>query len=241
MKLTKHGNYLYRLAHYGLINCYLIVEDDGLSIIDTGVAGTAKLLVEAAIQLQRPVRRILLTHAHGDHVGGLDALYARYPEAEVAISARDARFLAGDRSLDAGEPPAKLRGGFVETQTRPTRLLSDGDRIGPFQAVASPGHTPGQMAFFDTRDGTLFAGDAFQTQGGLAVAGQMRWRFPLPALATWHAPTALSSARKLVALEPNRLAVGHGPVLENPVEALCRTIGAFEKRLGQVGHADARV
>ena len=241
MKLTKHGDHLYRLAHYGLINCYLVVEDDGLNVVDTGVAGTAKLLEEAAIQLQRPVRRILLTHAHVDHVGGLDALHARYPEAEVAISARDARFLEGDRSLDASEPQVKLRGGFVETQTRPTRLLADGDRIGPFRAVAAPGHTPGQMAFLDTRDGTLLVGDAFQTQGGLAVAGQMRWRFPLPALATWHAPTALASARNLAALNPVRLAVGHGPVLENPVEALCRTIGAFEKRLGRVGHADARI
>ena len=239
MKLTKHGDYLYRLAHYGLINGYLVVGDDGLSIVDTGVAGTAGLLGEAATQLQRPVRRILLTHAHIDHVGGLDPLYARYPEAEVAISARDARFLAGDRSLDADEPQTKLRGGFVDTQTRPTRLLEDGDHIGPFQAVASPGHTPGHMAYLDTRDGTLLAGDAFQTQGGLAVAGQMRWRFPLPALATWHAPTALESARTLVALEPARLAVGHGPVLENPTERLRRTVATFEEHLNRSGRAGA--
>ena len=233
MKLTKHGDYLYRLAHYGLINCYLVVEDDGLSIIDTGVAGTAVLLAEAAAQLQRPVRRILLTHAHGDHVGGLDRLCARYPEAEVAIGVRDARFLAGDRSLDASEPQAKLRGGFVTTRTRPARLLRDGDRIGPFQVVASPGHTPGHLAFLDLRDGTLLAGDAFQTLGGLAVAGQLRGRLPLLALFTWHAPTALESARKLVALEPKRLAIGHGPVLENPAAALRRTIGASERRGGR--------
>ena len=82
MKLTKHGDYLYRLAHYGLINGYLVVGDDGLSVIDTGVAGTAKLLGRAVAQLQKPVRRILLTHAHIDHVGGLDKLAARYPEAD---------------------------------------------------------------------------------------------------------------------------------------------------------------
>lgn len=240
MKFTKHGDYLYRVAHYGLINGYLVAEDDGLSIVDTGIAGTAKLLGEAVTQLQKPVRRILLTHAHGDHVGGLDALYARYPEAEVAISDRDARFLTGDRSLDAGEPQVKLRGGFVTTQTRPTRLLEDGDRIGPFQAVAAPGHTPGHMAFLDLRDGTLLAGDAFQTQGGLAVAGQMRWLFPLPALATWHPSTALASAKKLAALEPKRLAVGHGPVLENPTERLHHTTETFEQHLNRSGRAGAR-
>lgn len=229
------------MTHYGFINCYLVVEDDGLSIIDTGVAGTAKLLGEAVTQLQKPVRRILLTHAHGDHVGGLDPLHTLYPEAEVAISARDARFLAGDRSLDAGEPPVELRGGFVTTQTRPTRLLEHGDRIGSLQAVASPGHTPGHMAFFNPRDGTLLTGDAFQTQGGLAVAGQVRWRFPLPALATWHAPTALASAQKLAALEPKRLAVGHGPVLEGPAEALHRVIDTFEQHLNRSARAGARV
>ncbi len=240
MKLTKHGDYLYRVAHYGLINGYLVLESDGLSVVDTGVAGTARLLEQAVTQLQKPVRRILLTHAHGDHVGGLDRLHALYPEAEVAISARDARFLAGDRSLDAHEPQAKPRGGFVTTRTRPTRLLEDGDRIGPFQAVAAPGHTPGHMAFFNLQDGTLLAGDAFQTQGGLAVAGQMRWRFPLPALATWHAPTALSSAQKLAALGPAHLAVGHGPVLEAPAEALRRTTEAFARHLERSGRAGAR-
>lgn len=49
--------------------------------------------------------------------------------------------------------------------------------------VAAPGHTPDQIAFFDERDRTLIAGDAFQTQGGTAVSGVMRKRFPFPAMA----------------------------------------------------------
>jgi glyoxylase-like metal-dependent hydrolase (beta-lactamase superfamily II) len=84
----------------------------------------------------------------------------------------------------------------------------------------------------DLRDRTLIAGDAFQTQGGLAVAGQLRLLFPLPALATWHAPTALASARRLTALEPARLAVGHGPVLERPGAAMGRVSERFARRLG---------
>ena len=232
MNLTQHGAHLYRLTHYHLINCYLLLEDDGFTVIDTGVAATAARLSRAAEKLGQPVRRIVLTHAHGDHVGGLDALHDLYPEAEVAISARDARLLSGDTSLDADEPQARLRGGFSPTQARPTRLLEDGDHVGSLRAVASPGHTPGHMAFWDTRDGTLIAGDAFQTQGGLAVAGQLRLLFPLPALATWHAPTALESAHRLTALEPARLAVGHGPVLERPGAAMGRVGKRFARRLG---------
>ncbi len=235
MNLTQHSPYLYRLTHYGLINCYLVVEDDGLSIVDTGIGGTAPRIAEAVASLSRPVRRIVLTHAHGDHVGGLDALHAHYPEAEVLISARDARFLKGDLTLDEGEPQVKLRGGFPRPTTLPTRLLEDGDMMGSLRAVASPGHTPGHMAFLDTRDGTLIAGDAFQTLGGLIVSGQLRGRFPLLALFTWHAPTALESAHRLTALEPARLAVGHGPVLERPTEVMRRVTESFSRRLAHAG------
>ena len=232
MNLKQHSPHLYRLVRYGLINVYLVLEDDGLTVVDTAVAGTEKQIAEASKKLEQPVRRILLTHAHVDHVGSLDALHALYPDAEVLISARDARFLAGDMSLDEGEPQVKLRGGFPAVETRPTRLLADGDTIGSLRAVASPGHTPGHMSFWDTRDGTLIAGDALQTQAGLAVAGQLRLLFPLPALATWHKPTALESARKLTALEPKRLAVGHGRVLESPAPAMHRVTEKFARQLG---------
>lgn len=231
MNLKQHSPHLYCLTRYGLINLYLVVEDDGLTVVDTAVPGTETQIIEAAKQLGKPVRRILLTHAHSDHVGSLDALHTHYPEAEVIISARDARLLAGDMSLDEHEPQVKLRGGFPDVRTRPTRLLEEGDAVGSLRAVASPGHTPGHLAFFDVRDGTLIAGDALQTQGGLAVAGQLRVLFPLPALATWHAPTALVSARTLTALNPRRLAVGHGPVLEGPAEAMRRATEAFARRL----------
>ncbi len=231
MNLKQHSPHLYRLVRYGLINVYFVLEEDGLTVVDTAVSGSETLIAKAAEKLGQPVRRILLTHAHVDHVGGLDALHARFPDAEVLISARDARFLAGDMSLDKDEPQAKLRGGFPSVQTRPTRLLEEGDRVGSLQAAASPGHTPGHMSFLDTRDGTLIAGDALQTQAGLAVAGQLRLLFPLPALATWHKPTALDSARKLTALNPKRLAVGHGPVLENPVAAMRCVSETFARHL----------
>ena len=54
--------------------------------------------------------RIALTHAHGDHVGGLDHLAPALPDAEVLISARDARLLGKDMTPDPGEPAdAKMR------------------------------------------------------------------------------------------------------------------------------------
>jgi len=230
MKVTTHGNYLIQLTRLVAFNCFLVREDDGFTLVDTGLAGSAKDILEAARQQGAPIVRIALTHAHVDHVGSLDALRDELPDAEVVITARDARFLAGERSLDPGEPQDKLRGGYVTCKTRPTRTLAHGDRVGSLEVISTPGHTPGHAAFLDTRDRTLIAGDAFQTQGGIAVSGIIRPLFPLPALATWHKPTALKSARLLCELEPRRLAVGHGRVLTDPVPAMQRAIAVATER-----------
>jgi glyoxylase-like metal-dependent hydrolase (beta-lactamase superfamily II) len=90
--------------------------------------------------------------------------------------------------------------------------------------IAAPGHTPGHVAFLDTRDRTLIAGDAFSTLGGTATSAKPNWRFPIVAMASWHRPTALQSARELRGLDPSRLAVGHGKVLESPAQAMDEAI-----------------
>jgi glyoxylase-like metal-dependent hydrolase (beta-lactamase superfamily II) len=81
-------------------------------------------------------------------------------------------------------------------------LLKPGDRVGSLEVIASPGHTPGHVAFFDVRDKALIAGDALQTRGGIAVSGDLRLLFPFVAMATWNKPVALTSAKTLRALTP---------------------------------------
>lgn len=232
MKATASGDNLFQLTYYGFVNVYLVREDDGFTLIDTALGGCAKSIVQEAQRLGSPIVRIVPTHAHTDHIGGLDALHELLPEAEVAMPARDARFLAGDMSLDADEPQAKLRGGWVVRKTRPARLLQEGDRVGSLEVINTPGHTPGHASFLDTRDRTIIAGDAFQTMGAVAVSGTMTV-FPLPAFATWYKPLCLESARKLLALQPSLLAVGHGRLLSNPQEAMQRAIHVMERNLAK--------
>src|SRR5438132_9335767 len=233
MKVTDSSNNLFQLTHFGAINCYLVREDDGFTLIDTADSGQAQPIMQEARKLGLPIVRIVLTHAHVDHVGSLDALHAALPQAQIAISERDARFLSGDKSLDPSEPQVRLRGGYPVCTTKPTRLLHEGDRIGSLEVIATPGHTPGHIAFLDTRDRAVIAGDAFQTQGGVAVSGTFEWLFPLPALATWHKGLALESARKLLALQPSALAVGHGRVLSQPQAAMERAIHVMERTLAK--------
>jgi len=234
MRTTTHGQFLVQLTWLPRafpVNCYLVREDDGLTLIDAGLPWSAGAIMQAAQALGAPIRRIVITHAHGDHIGSLDALHKLLPEAEVLVSARDARFLAGDMTLDSDEPQAKLRGAYQKVETRPSRTLSGGERIGSLDVVPTPGHTPGHIALFDTRDGSLIAGDSFQTRAGVAVSGTLRPLFPFPALATWHRPFALESARGLRALSPTRLAVGHGEVLERPLDAIDRAIAVDARDL----------
>src|SRR5262245_52767723 len=163
MRVTYHGDHLIQLTRYPRlfpVNCYLVREDDGLTLVDAGLGGSAEAILEMARTNGLPIQRIVLTHAHGDHIGSLDALHQLLPEAEIMVSARDARFLAGDMRLDADEPQSKLRGWYQTITTRPSRLLADGDQVGSLQVVSAPGHTPGHIALFDARDGTLIAGDA---------------------------------------------------------------------------------
>jgi len=237
MRITTHGTYLVQLTRFPRIfpvNCYLVREDDGLTLVDASIPGSAPAILEAARDLGMPIRRIVLTHAHGDHIGALDALQQLLPGAAVFVSGRDARFLAGDMTLDAGEPQTKLRGDYRTIATRPTGLLSDGDRVGSLRVIASPGHTPGHVALFDPRDGSLIAGDAFQTRAGVAVSGTVRPLFPFPAMATWNRPLALASARRLRDLSPSRLAIGHGEVLEQPLPAIDQAIAVASRELGEL-------
>ncbi len=233
MQITSHGTNLVQLTRFPRlfpVNCYLVREDDGFTVVDTAIPGSAPAILAAARTLGAPIVRIALTHAHSDHVGALDALHALLPTAEVLAKARDARLVAGDLRLDPEEPQVPLRGSYTRCTTRPTHLLLPGDRVGSLTVVAAPGHTPGHIAFLDMRDGTLIAGDAFQTRGGVAVSGTLRPLFPFPALATWHRPTALASAQRLRALRPARLAVGHGAVLDDPMPAMDLAIAKAEQR-----------
>lgn len=161
-----------QVRRLGFINAYVVEEDDGLTLVDTMLPGSAGRLLAAASSLGEQIVRIVLTHAHADHIGGLDGLAARVPHAEVIASARDARLMARDFSLEPDEPQVKLRGSLSGSRTTPTRTVVGGDRIGSLEVIATPGHTPGHIALLDTRDGTLYAGDAVATVGGVATTAE---------------------------------------------------------------------
>jgi glyoxylase-like metal-dependent hydrolase (beta-lactamase superfamily II) len=216
------------------VNCYLVEEEDSLTLVDAALPNNVKAILQAAKQLGKPINRIVLTHAHADHIGSLDALKELLPNVQVYISKRDARLLSGDQTLDSNEPNVPIRGALPKNvRTKPDVLLVDGDRVGSLLAVAAPGHTPGSMAFLDTRNDILIVGDAFQTRAGVAVSGQVKLLFPFPAMATWDKQTSLETARRLRNLEPSLIASGHGNMLLQPKRLLEKAIAKAERSLAK--------
>ena len=218
LRTSAHGPHLVRIAS-PLVNCYLVREADGFTLVDCSVGGKAGAIIAAAEAGGAPIRRLVVTHAHWDHVGSVDDLSAALPEASLLVGSREAPILAGDLSLRPDEPAGKLRGlVYRKSARRPDQLLEAGDRIESLEVVPAPGHTPGQIALLDARDRTLICADAYLNVGKPFVTSERVLRFPFPALlGTWHAPTAVRTARALIELEPSRLASGHGPVVEDPV------------------------
>ena len=199
-------------TRFHFVNAYFVQEDDGLTLVDTTMNAAGQLLAAAPGH----IRRIALTHGHGDHVGSLDALKQRLPDVEVLMPELDAQIHAGEHE--------KTRGSWPTLETVPDVRLKEGDRVGSLEVVATPGHTPGHVSFLDTRDRALIAGDVFTSYGRVETTSRRYWRFPFATTATWNKEQNLASAQKLRALEPTVLCVGHGPVVTDPLPAIDRAL-----------------
>ena len=222
MKSTPVAVNGHQLTRLGLVNCYLVREADGFTLIDTNLSNSADDILVAARTLGAPIRRILLTHAHVDHVGSVDALLAKLgaSEIELASNARSLPLLQKppDKSLLPGESKEEIRGGLPGIDAKPTRLITEGERYGSLLCIETPGHIPGHLAFLDERDGTLYAGDALGSVSRLTVSGYPPWFFPN--VGTWSKSLAVVSAKKLLPFPIERFACGHGAVNPGGLPAL---------------------
>jgi len=203
-------------------NPYIIVDPDGLTIIDTGIPRSDNKILAYIASLgksARDVKRILLTHSDLDHVGGLAALqkatgarsYASQVEADAIALGRPSRQISSSPSLRSFLF-GLLRPFFKATPVKVDEILTNGQVLpvlGGLHVVETPGHTPGHISLFAPSVGVLFCGDSMVTdENGIRVSRSG---------VTWDAAEAKESVKKQSALGARIVCSGHGPVIMDAV------------------------
>ncbi|MFM7224607.1 MAG: MBL fold metallo-hydrolase [Actinomycetota bacterium] len=146
----------------GVSNAGVIADDDGLTVVDTLMVREQWEPFAAAVAgLGRPVRRVVLTHAHIDHVGGTSA----FPMASVLGSPQTSDLLDGAMPVDAYKSfmPAFADGfdELAELGTRPvTHLVTDAAALTTrIEVLPASGHTAGDLMVLVPDADVCFAGD----------------------------------------------------------------------------------
>ncbi|MDF5757745.1 MBL fold metallo-hydrolase [Spongiactinospora sp. TRM90649] len=151
----------------GRVHAYLVRDDDGLILIDSGLPGRADTIERAVSGTgHRPddLHTVLVTHRHGDHIGSL-AEVRRRTGARIVAGALDAPVVDGSMPEPKGSLPARLLGRLMPAvEPVPVDALIDtGDEtpVAGLTPLHTPGHTLGHISFLlDRAGGVLFVGDA---------------------------------------------------------------------------------
>ncbi|MFF2937522.1 MBL fold metallo-hydrolase [Streptomyces mirabilis] len=160
-------------------NAFLVDGDDGLTLVDVGWSKAPGVLLHTVAALgHKPsdIRRVVLTHAHPDHVQGAAEL-RRHTDAHILIHDADRAW------LEAGRVPTQGRSGavgrFIDhlpklhwTPTTADGTFTDGDTVegsDGLRVIHTPGHSPGHIVLMHEPSRTILMGDAAFNRGKFAI------------------------------------------------------------------------
>ena len=213
MKIEQISKHIWCMSTWMLIpvRVWAVVEEDGVTLVDAGMPFMAKGIA-AFLQKQGagPLKQILLTHGHSDHVGAVKRLVETMP---VPVYAHhiESPYMEGRELYPRRK---KLEANVQPGLAKPLAETEDGGlaAIAGLKPYLTPGHSPGHVVYYHEQDRVLLAGDLFTSKRG-------KLHRPMP-MFTADMTEAVKSSRIVRELNPLRLEVCHGQAVHNPAEQL---------------------
>lgn len=224
MYSTQISTHIWKLGIWLIlpIQVWVVKEEDGLTLIDTGIAPMARGILRFIRELNAgPLKQIMLTHAHPDHIGALEKIRQAFP-VPVYLHAEEQAYAEGRLPYPRRKKAQTLiQPGTVtalkELETGTDHRHAEREYLEGVKALAphgalipyhTPGHSPGHVAYYHKQDRVLIGGDLF-------ITGKHKLRRPIP-MYTSDMGQAIQSAKILQALKPDLLTVCHGRDLQQP-------------------------
>lgn len=195
-----------------MINAYIV---DGF-LVDAGIRSSKKKLLKAIHQVgKEKIEAHVLTHAHPDHQGASAAVCQQL---NIPLWCGEGDVAAMENGLIPDDPSSenwviRFQHRFWTGPAFPVaRSLHEGDQVGSFQVLETPGHSPGHIVLWREADGVLIAGDVLANAHLVTTLPGLR---EPPEMFTTNIAENRKSIRKVAQLQPKLICFGHGPVLQN--------------------------
>ncbi|WP_249872103.1 MBL fold metallo-hydrolase [Oceanobacillus saliphilus] len=224
MKIKRVSEHIWSIKSWVLIpiHVWIVEEEDGVTLVDAGMPFLASGILKFINQLDSgPLKRILLTHGHGDHVGALTKILQ---ENNVPVYAHEIEipFMEGNQLYPRRKKYEKnVAKGIVQPlqSDEQDRLLS----VSGLHPILTPGHSPGHVVYYHEEDQVLLAGDLFTSKRG-------KLHRPMP-MFTGDMKEAVKSSVVVEQLNPKQLEVCHGNTVYQPAKQLDEYMKKMESEL----------
>ena len=219
MKAIQISEHIWALKTWRLLQCrvWAVFEQDGISLVDAGMPFMAKEILAFLDRFpETPVKRILLTHGHLDHVGALPQILTKH-QVPVYAHRLEIPYMEGRLAYPRRKKPER---NVAEGVALPLPEDGQGElaKCGGLQPYFTPGHAPGHVVYYHEQDRVLLGGDLFTSKRG-------KLHRPMP-IFTADMGEAVKSSLLLKKLQPLHLEVCHG----NPVKEPAAQLDAYVRR-----------
>jgi glyoxylase-like metal-dependent hydrolase (beta-lactamase superfamily II) len=211
---------VFQVAAQPGINVWVLRDEGGVTLVDAGLAapGLDRALRRLGLALGE-VTRVLLTHGHPDHAGGLERLRRAGGAGSVSVGAGDLATVRGQAPQPDSDPSTRAGRIFNRLPPPPgfgpyppvpdATALRDGDELaGGIRVVATPGHSPGHVAFHLAAHAVVIGGDALFNLFSLR---------PAPGFMCSDIPANHRAIGTLADLAPTTLGLAHGSPVRGDV------------------------